>query len=940
MPGLGASFGRGAATNFQQDLANSDCILIMGSNMAEAHPVGFRWPMRARERGATLIHVDPRFSRTSACANLYVNIRAGTDIAFLGGLISYVLTHDKWFKEYVLAYTNAATIIADEFEDTEDLQGIFSGYDYDERDYHAGRGRWAYADSPTVHEHAGEDRGAQRPAAQGPGGIGAIGAGGRGADATGQQGVGGPSVMGGASTHQTKRSASTSAEPPRDPTLQHPRCVLNLLRKHFARYTPENVAAICGCSPQEVERVAELLCANSGRERTSAIVYAVGWTQHSVGPQIIRAAGILQQLLGNIGRPGGMVMAMRGHCSIQGSTDISTLYDLLPGYLPQPTLEPHHQQLDGYVEYESFPTGYWSRMRPMIVSLLKAYYGNAARPENDFCFQWLPRIDADYSQLPFFVRMSEGEVKGYFVFGQNPAAGGPNAGLHRKGLRELEWLVVLDWFETETATFWKNDPKGPLPCDVKTEVFFMPAASIAAKAGSYTNTQRLLQWHDKAVDPEGDCRSDLAFVWNLGRRLQNLYRGSTRPQDQAIQALTWDYAYDEPPRLPDGRISRLTDEPDAARVLQEINGFFTNQTDETTGKPQLLPGFSALRDDGSTACGGWIYSGVFPSYDHNRARDRKVGTNPLQPEWAWAWPHNRRIMYNRASADPEGKPWSARKALIWWDKARQRWVGLDEPDFEPDKAPDYRPPQGATGMAAIAGTHPFIMKPDGVSWLFSPAMKDGPFPTHYEPTESPVANLLYPQQNDNPTVRFFEGPLNLIDHVPSKTYPIIACTFRVTEMYLSGPMSRFNSWLNELMPAMFVEISPELAAEKGITNGGWLTVRSARGSIEARALVTHRLRPLHINGKRLHQIGIPFHWGFAGESVGDVANDLVAITAEPNVSIQEDKAFTVDVVAGRTHASAAQPSKPFAAWPTIMPMPDTPLSAQPEGQVHQGRKKA
>ncbi len=901
--------------------------------MAEAHPVGFRWPMKARERGATIIHVDPRFSRTSASADVYVGIRAGSDVAFLGGLINYVLTHDRWFKDYVMAYTNATTIIDEGFQDTETLEGIFSGYDRKERAYESGRGRWAYKNSPAAKKHAGQPTGEQQPEYQGTGGIGREAAGDRETGEEMKHGLHGPGLMGGATTHSSKRSDATLARPLQDPSLRDPNCVMNLLRKHYARYTPELVSQICGCKPEDVERVAELLCRNSGPERTSAIVYAVGWTQHSIGPQIIRAAGILQQLLGNMGRPGGMIMAMRGHCSIQGSTDIPTLYDLLPGYLPQPTVEKHHENLDGYINFEGFETGYWSKMKPMMVSLLKAYYGSAAEQANDFRFDWLPRIDGDYSQLPFFERMVRGDVDGYFVFGQNPAAGAPNAALHREGLRKLKWLVVLDWFETETATFWKYDPKGPAAAEIGTEVFFFPAASIAAKEGSFTNTQRLLQWHDKAVDPDGDSRSDLWFVWNLGRRLKALYKGSSKPQDQAIQALTWDYRYDEHPLLPDGRPSRISDEPDAAKVLQEINGYYTSRIDEKTGKPQLLPGFSELKDDGSTACGGWIYSGVFPSYERNRARERKLGDNPLQPDWAWAWPHNRRVMYNRASADPFGNPWSERKKLIWWDAEKRKWVGFDEPDFEPNKPPDYRPPEGASGMDAISGIHPFIMKPDGVSWLFAPAMKDGPFPTHYEPPESPVPNLLYPKQNDSPVVRYFEGPLNLIDHVPSKDFPIVACTFRVTEMYLSGPMSRFNSWLNELMPEMFVEISTELAAEKGIEHGGWLTVRSARGAIEARAMVTRRLQPLRIGGKQVHQIGIPFHWGFAGESVGDVANDLVALTAEPNVSIQEDKAFAVDVVAGRTWASRQIPTKSYARWPTEMRMPDTPDSAQPEGQL-------
>jgi formate dehydrogenase major subunit len=936
VPGLGATFGRGAATNFQQDLSNSDCILIMGSNMAEAHPVGFRWPMKARERGATLIHVDPRFSRTSACCNMHVQIRAGSDIAFLGGLIHHVLKHDQWFQEFVLAYTNASTIIAEGFEDTEDLEGIFSGYDHEERSYDAGKGHWAYQDSEVAKKHPHHPEGDQKPEEQGPGGEGQSGAGGREPEtSTTDKGIHGPGLMGGASTHTSQRGGATQAMPPKDPTLQHPRCVMQLLRKHFARYTPETVAEICGCCPEDVTRVAELMCQNSGRERTTAIVYAVGWTQHSVGPQIIRTAGILQTLLGNIGRPGGMLMAMRGHCSIQGSTDIPTLYDLLPGYLPQPICDKDHEKIDDYVKFEGLPTGYWANTKKFLVSLLKAYYGNAATQANDFHFDWLPRIDGDYSQQPFFERMTKGEVKGYFLFGQNPAGGAPNATMHRKGLRELEWLVVADWFETESATFWKNDPKGPKPHEVKTEVFFIPAASIASKEGSFTNTQRLLQWHDKAVDPEEDCRSDLWFVYNLGKRLKTLYKDSEKPQDQAIKALTWDYDYDEPPRLPDGSISRIEGEPDASKVLQEINGWHIAQTDEKTGKPKLLTGFSECKDDGSTASGGWIYTGVFPSYDRNRARERTTGTNPLQPNWGFAWPHNRRIMYNRCSADPEGKPWSPRKALIWWDVQKQKWVGLDEPDFQPDKSPDYKPPPDAKGMDAIAGTHPFIMKPDGVAWLFAPAMKDGPFPAHYEPIESPLNNLLYPEQRDNPAVRYFEGPMNIIDHTPSKDYPIIACTFRVTEHYLSGPMSRFNSWLNELMPEMFVEISPELAAERNIEHGGWLTVRNARGTVEARAMVTRRVRPLVVGGKRVHQIGIPFHWGYAGERVGDIANDLVALSAEPNVSIQESKVFVCDVTAGRTHASNQNPTKPTARWPTTRPTPDTPQSGQPEGQVHQ-----
>jgi formate dehydrogenase major subunit len=901
VPGLGASFGRGAATTYQQDLANSDCILIMGSNMAEAHPVGFRWPMKAKEKGATLIHVDPRFTRTSALCDVFVGIRAGSDVAFLGGLVNYVLSNDRWFKEYVLNYTNASTIIEEGFRDTEDLAGLFSGYhaNGDAGHYDAREGHWGYS---------GKDEG------------------GRMKD----------------ESKQTPSFDSSFILPPSsfqsDPTLQHPRCVFQLLKRHFARYTPEVVSQVCGSTPEELVRVAELLCANSGRERTSAIVYALGWTQHTTGVQMIRTAGILQLLLGNMGRPGGGIMAMRGHSSIQGSTDLATLYDVLPGYLPQPAAEVEHETLDSYVEHEGMPTGYWANFRKFIVSLLKAWYGDAATPDNDFCFSWLPRVDADYSQLVYFDRMARGEVKGYFLFGQNPGGGGPNAGLHRAGLRNLDFLVVLDWFEIESAVFWKSDPNGPPPADVKTEVFFLPAAAAPEKEGSLTNTQRLLQWHDKAIDPLGDSRSDAWFLYNLGRRLKALYANSTDPRDQPLLHLTWDYDFDERPRLPDGTLSRIEGEPDLEKILREINGYKPAEIDSHTGRPRPVTGFTELKDDGTTACGCWIYSGVFPEVGRNRARDRKRGDNPLHPDWGYAWPQNRRVLYNRASAAPNGQPWSQRKKLVWWDKEKCSWVGLDEPDFELAKPPDYRPPPGARGMAAIAGTEPFILKPDGVGWLYAPgAVKDGPLPTHYEPVESPLGNLLYPRQTCSPTVRLFEGPLNPIAHAPTAEYPVVATTFRLTEHYLSGPMSRFNSWLNELQPEMFVELSPELAAERGIVHGSWLTVQSARARIEARAMVTRRLRPLLIEGRIVHQVGIPFHWAFAGEVVGGNANDLTSLVADPNVSMHECKAFACQVSAGRRNGPPPRPTVPEAPWPTLEPAPKTPAAAQPEGRLGHGK---
>ena len=843
MPGLGTSFGRGGATTFQQDLANSDCIVIMGSNMAECHPVGFQWVMEAKERGAQVIHIDPRFTRTSAVATRHVPIRAGSDIAFLGGIVNYILATGQHFKEYVEAYTNASAIVDERYQDTEDLDGLFSGWDPDGRCYDDQS--WRYAGTA----HSTDE--AQTPLHPD------------------QHGSGG---------------APTGGKPQQtDPTLQHPRCVFQILKRHFARYTPELVEDLTGVPRHVFTEVAQALCDNSGRDRTSAFCYAVGWTQHSVGVQYIRTAAIIQLLLGNIGRPGGGIMALRGHASIQGSTDIPTLYNILPGYIPMPHAD--DGGLADYLERHTTQVGFWGNMPAYVVSLLKSWWGDAATADNDFCFDWLPRLTGDHSSYPTMLDMLDGKVKGFFVLGENPAVGSANGKLHRMAMARLDWLVVRDFSEIESAAFWYDGPEietGELsPEQVPTEVFLLPAAAHTEKDGTFTNTQRMLQWHHKAVEPPGDCRSDLWFAYHLGRiireKLAAAAGDAAEPRDEPVLRLTWDYPVEGP-----------HDEPSADAVLREINGDVDTYMD--------------LRDDGSTTCGCWIYCGCYAGGVNQTAR-RTPGQDQhwVAPEWGWAWPLNRRILYNRASADPAGRPWSERKAYVWWDESTGRWTGYDVADFEPAKPPDYRPPPGARAQDALAGDDPFVMQADGKAWLFAPnGLKDGPLPAHYEPDESPFANPLYAQQA-NPVRQRFDRPGNEHNHEPGgeRLYPYVMTTYRLTEHHTAGGMSRFVDLLSELQPEFFCEVSPQLAAERGLTHGGWATIVSSRAAIEARVLVTDRIPPLTVQGRVVHQVGLPYHWGSRGMSTGDSANDLFPLTLDPNVHIQEVKAATCDVRPGR-----------------------------------------
>ncbi len=850
--------GRGGATTFQMDLANADCLFIMGSNMAEAHPVGFRFVMKARERGAEVIHVDPRFTRTSAHATQYLQIRAGSDIVFLGGLIRHVLNSRRWntdpfFKEYVSHYTNAPDLVREDFGDPAELGGVFSGWN-------DAQGRYEFQ----TWQYAGHERVGTEPDGE--------------TEPVGRE----PSQALGPRTGSPKGGAAAT-----DPTMEHPRCVLQVLKRHFERYTPEMVEEATGVPRDRFLKAAETLLERSGRDRTTAICYAVGWTQHTVGPQIIASAAILQLLLGNIGRPGGGIQALRGHATIQGSTDIPTLYDLLPGYLRMPSNGDVHRDFATYVKNERGKGGLWANTSKYLVSLLRAWYGEAAAESNGWGYEFLPRITGDHSHLPMFVKMHEGEMDGLFLMGQNPAVGGQNARFQRAALGRLKWLVVRDLFEIESASFWKDAPEvrtGEVrPEDIDTEVFLLPAATVTEKEGSFTNTQRLIQFHDKAVEPPDDCRSETWFMHQLWKRVRDRYAGSGEERDRGVRALTWDY-----PEKENG-------EPDVDAIVREINGY--TWSPDPAAREQLGT-YKDLKDDGSTASGCWIYCGLHPG--RNRGRDRDRGDGYVAPDWGFAWPNNVRMLYNRCSADPEGKPWSERKRYVWWDAEAQEWTGKDQADFPTEKPPSYPADAHKEGTDRHAGDSPFVLKPWGKAWLFFPfGMKDGPMPTHYEPWETPVHNPVYTGQDRNPATKTWDVPGNRYNGVANPAYPHVLTTYRLTEHHTGGGMTRWNTWLSELQPGAFVEISPELAEEKGIEHGGWATLRTARGEAEARVLVTRRLRPLRIGGRRIHQVGFPWHFGYGGIATGASANDLVSIVAEPNVSIHEGKVLTCDIRAGR-----------------------------------------
>ncbi len=808
-------------TNHWIDLKNSDCIFIIGGNPAENHPASFYWILKAVEdNGAPLIVVDPRFNRSAAKATLYAPIRPGTDIAFLGGMIHYIVENELYHKEYVLHFTDASFLLDPNFKGPAELDGLFSGYDAEKRTYD--RSTWKY-------------------------------------------------------------QTDANGEPLRDPTLQDPNCVFQHLKRHFARYTPEMVSRVTGCPQDLFLKVAQTFAETGKPGKAGTILYAMGQTQHTVGSQNVRAMAILQLLLGNIGVAGGGVNALRGESNVQGSTDMGLLFHVLPGYLPTPNAR-DHPTLQAYLEARAKAAGksYWQNTPKFLVSLLKAWWGDAATPENNFCYDYLPKQEpGDYSWISLFHAMYEGKIKGLWIMGQNPAVSGPNARMERAALAKLEWMVVQELFDTETCSFWQAP--GVNPAEVKTEVFVMPAADAMEKAGSIVTSGRLIQWRPKVAEPPGEAKEDIWILDRIYRAVRELYQYSTDPKDRPILDLQWDYG----------------DPPDAERVAREINGYWTRDVLDDQGnvigrQGDLLDTFAKLRDDGATASGAWIYAGYFYDRDdgtgHFMPSCKRRGTKDpgglgIYPYWGWVWPANRHIVYNRCSADASGKPWNPDRVLIQWDPVQKKWVGNDVPDFSPTKDP-----------TEPGGDDAFIMQPFLKGRLFSP-LNEGPFPEHYEPLESPVQNFLSGVQF-NPVAKVWnvDADKPIGDLVGDrKRFPYVATTYRVVEHWQAGAMSRWLPWLAELQPEMFVEIPVELAREKNIKNRERVIISSARGEIKAIALVTKRIKPLMVDGKPLYLVGMVWHYGWKGLAKGASANDLTPHVGDANTMIPEYKAFLVDI---------------------------------------------
>jgi formate dehydrogenase major subunit len=800
-------------TNTWQDIKNANIVLVMGGNAAEAHPCGFKWVIEAKiENGAKLVVIDPRFTRTASVADVYVPIRPGTDIAFLNGVMRYLLEKDKIQHEYVRAFTNASLIVKEGFgfED-----GLFTGYNEDTRSYD--KSSWDYEL---------DDQGYAKI----------------------------------------------------DDTWQHPRCVINLLRKHVDRYTPNMVSRICGTPQDKYLQVCDLFASASTPDKALTSLFALGWTQHSIGSQNIRAMAMVQLLLGNIGVAGGGMNALRGHSNIQGLTDVGLLSNLIPGYLALPTDgEPTFEEYMEKRQYKPLRPGqisYWQNYRKFIVSFQKAIYGDAAQAENNWAYDWLPKLDVpSYDIIKAFEMMANGEMNGYICQGFNPMQAFPDKGKIRRALGRLKFLIVMDPLDTETSRFWENfGPQNPSdPASIQTEVFQLPTTCFAEESGSLVNSSRWLQWHWKAAEPPGEARADIWIMSGIFHRVREMYRKEGGAFPDPILNLTWNYTNPT--------------EPDPEELAKDMNGRALVDIKNDAGAitlrtGQLLDGFAQLRDDGTTASGCWIFSGCYTEKGNQMAR--RDATDPreqgLAPNWAWAWPANRRILYNRASADLAGKPWNPNRPIIEWDG--HRWVGIDVPDYVPTIKPSE-------------GVGPFIMNAEGLGRLFSrDQMVEGPFPEHYEPFESPSPNVLHPKVRSNPAARVFANDKAAFGSAPD--FPYVATTYRLTE--------QFHFWTKHalinaiLQPEEFIEIGEALAKEKGIEQGGWVRLSSKRGVIVCKAYVTKRIRPLMVNGNPTHVIGVPIHWGFTGQArKGYGANTLTPSVGDANLQTPEFKAFLVNV---------------------------------------------
>jgi formate dehydrogenase major subunit len=797
-------------TNHWTDIQNADVIMVIGSNAAVNHPIALRWVRKALDAGAKLISVDPRFTRTSTQAHVYAPLRSGTDIAFIGAMINYALSHDRVQREYVVAYTNAGFLLDPRYTFDD---GVF-----------------------------GE-------------------------------------VKDGAYTREHWRfQRDTNGAIRTDATLAHPDTVYQRLKRHYARYDFETVSRVTGTPVEKLREVAELFTSTHRPDRSGTVMYAMGITQSTHGTQNIRALSILQLLMGNIGMAGGGINALRGMPNVQGSTDHALLFHILPGYLRAPAAE--DQSLEAYLARATPTTAdprsanWWSNYPKYTVSQLKAFWGDAATADNEFAYHYLPKVTGDRSHMSLFEAMGRGEIKGMLVFGQNPAVGGPNSGREHAGLDRLEWLVVSDLWETETAAFWKRP--GADPSKIETEVFLLPAAASVEKEGSLTNSGRWVQWRYQAIEPPGDAKPDLWMLDRLVRELQALYRREGGAFPEPIVDLAWNCG--------DG------EEPDPHVVAREINGrFLVDRTigDQSFKAGDQVPAFGLLQSDGSTCSGDWLYCGSYPNAGNLMARRRR--SNPqddpiaLHANWAWCWPVNRRILYNRASCDPAGRPWAPHKPTVAYDWSAGRWTG-DVPDGP------WPPLQLPTGEPNPAGRRAFIMLADGQASLFAPGLVDGPFPEHYEPLESPVRNLLS-SRHLSPAVKVWH-PDEVGD---AATYPIVATTMRVAEHFQSGGMTRNMPWLVELVPDNYVLMSHELASLRGVRNGDRVRVSTARGAIEVYAVVIGRLKPFQLDGRTVHEVCVPYHFGFMGLSQGAITNQLTPHVGDPNTMIPEYKAFLCDV---------------------------------------------